>query len=73
MGGTALRLVHGGHRFSEDLDFDNFDLGADEFVGLGEIIRKDLELEGLDVEISSKTESAYRLKIRIPGCCTIPA
>jgi hypothetical protein len=67
MGGTALRLVHGGRRFSEDLDFDNFDLGAHEFAALGEIIRKDLELEGLEVEISSKTKSAYRLKIRIPG------
>ena len=64
MGGTALRLVHGGHRFSEDLDFDNFGLGADQFVGLGDIIKKDLELEGLEVEISSKTES--RLSVENP-------
>lgn len=24
LGGTCLRLIHGGQRFSEDLDFDNF-------------------------------------------------
>ena len=26
IGGTALRIVYGGNRFSEDLDFDNFGL-----------------------------------------------
>ncbi|MBW7997649.1 MAG: nucleotidyl transferase AbiEii/AbiGii toxin family protein [Candidatus Glassbacteria bacterium] len=66
LGGTALRIIHNGSRFSEDLDFDNFDLKADEFVDLGDEIKKYLELEGLEVEIDSKTESAYRLKIRIP-------
>ncbi|MBA4336455.1 hypothetical protein C0416_01600 [bacterium] len=66
LGGTALRILHGNVRFSEDLDFDNFNLNEDEFVELGEIIRKDLELEGLKVQIDAKTKNAYRLKIRIP-------
>lgn len=26
MGGTAIRIIHGGSRFSEDLDFDNINL-----------------------------------------------
>lgn len=66
LGGTALRIIHNNTRFSEDLDFDNFDLNESEFVELGEIIKKDLELEGLEVQIYSKTKNAYRLKIKIP-------
>ncbi len=66
LGGTALRIVHEGNRFSEDLDFDNFDLTVEEFEYLGAVIKKDLEQEGLPVEIVSKTKSAFRLKIRIP-------
>ncbi len=66
LGGTALRIVHGSTRFSEDLDFDNFNLSEAQFVELGDIIKKDLETEGLDVEIDTKTKNAYRIKIRIP-------
>ena len=66
IGGTALRILHNNTRFSEDLDFDNFDLSENEFIELGEIIKKDLEREGLNIEIIAKTKQAYRLKIRIP-------
>jgi len=66
LGGTALRILHNSTRFSEDLDFDNFDLNEEDFLELGQVIKKDLELEGLEVEITVKTEKAYRLKIRIP-------
>lgn len=66
LGGTALRIVHNSTRFSEDLDFDNFDMTDEEFIDLGKIIEKDLEMEGLKVEIAAKTKNAYRLKIRIP-------
>ena len=66
LGGTALRIVHGSTRFSEDLDFDNVGLSEDEFDQLGKIIQKDLALEGLEVEVTAKTRKAYRLKIRIP-------
>jgi len=31
LGGTCLRLVHNNSRFSEDLDFDNFQLTEVEF------------------------------------------
>lgn len=66
LGGTALRIVHNNTRFSEDLDFDNFHLTEVEFIKLGEMIKKDLRAEGLEVEIGVKTEKAYHLKIRIP-------
>lgn len=66
LGGTALRIVYGSTRFSEDLDFDNFALTEKEFMDLSEIIRKDLSLEGLEAEIKTVTKNAYRIKIRIP-------
>lgn len=66
LGGTALRILYGSTRFSEDLDFDNFYLTEKEFINLGTIIKKDLELEGLEVEVGAVTSNAYRLKIRIP-------
>ena len=66
LGGTALRIVYGSTRFSEDLDFDNFGLSAEAFMDLGTVIQKDLMLEGLEVEIRTVTKNAYRLKIRIP-------
>jgi predicted nucleotidyltransferase component of viral defense system len=39
LGGTALRLLYGNARFSEDLDFDNFSLTVPEFVKLTEHIK----------------------------------
>ena len=67
LGGTALRIVYGSTRFSEDLDFDNFALTEKEFTGLSLVIQRDLSLEGLGVEINTVTRNAYRIKIRIPN------
>lgn len=66
LGGTALRIIYGSTRFSEDLDFDNFDLSEREFIDISKVIRNDLMLEGLAVEINTVTRNAYRIKIRIP-------
>lgn len=66
LGGTALRIIYGSTRFSEDLDFDNFSLTEAEFIDLSKIIQKDLSLEGLEVEVNTVTRNAYRIKIRIP-------
>jgi ATP-dependent Lon protease len=33
LGGTALRIVHGNSRFSEDIDLDNFGLSWQAFAG----------------------------------------
>jgi predicted nucleotidyltransferase component of viral defense system len=66
LGGTALRIIYGSTRFSEDLDFDNLALSETEFVNLSRVIQKDLALEGLETEISTVTKNAYRIKIRVP-------
>lgn len=66
LGGTALRIVHGSTRFSEDLDFDNLGLNEAEFNDLSTVIQRDLALEGLEVEVNTVTANAYRIKIRIP-------
>lgn len=66
LGGTALRIIYGNTRFSEDLDFDNLGLNETDLIQLGSDIKTNLELEGLDVEIKTVTRKAYRIKIKIP-------
>lgn len=66
LGGTALRIVYGNERFSEDLDFDNFGLKDGEFEALSERVRAGLELQGLKVEISLVGKDAYRCNVRFP-------
>lgn len=66
LGGTALRIVYGNTRFSEDLDFDNFTLTEREFNDLSKTIQRDLSLEGLETETDAVTKNAYRIKIRVP-------
>lgn len=67
LGGTCLRLVHGAARFSEDLDFDNFDLTDADFDAVSEHIKKGLEGQGFRVEVSNVHRGAYRCNIRFPG------
>ena len=66
LGGTALRIVHGNTRFSEDLDFDNFGLEKDEFDEVSQLVKKKLELEGYQVEVRNVFKGAYRCYVRIP-------
>lgn len=66
LGGTALRIVHDNNRFSEDLDFDNFGLTEKEFKEISLVVKKQLELEGYEVEIKNVYKGAYRCYIRIP-------
>ncbi|MBC8184419.1 nucleotidyl transferase AbiEii/AbiGii toxin family protein [candidate division KSB1 bacterium] len=63
MGGTANRIVHGNNRFSEDLDFDNFNLNNSEFKNLTEIISKKLSLEGYEVETRNIFKGAFHCYI----------
>jgi len=57
-GGTALRVLHGLDRFSEDLDFsllrikENFDLSS-----YNEAIRSELESFGFEVEVKAKEKT----------------
>jgi predicted nucleotidyltransferase component of viral defense system len=66
IGGTSLRIVHGNRRFSEDLDFDNFEVTANEFHEIVEILKKGLELEGYQAEFRSVLKAAYHCHIRFP-------
>lgn len=64
--GTALRIIYDNTRFSEDLDFDNFGLKADEFFSLTKEIKKKLEKQGYQIEIRNVFKSAYRCYIKLP-------
>ena len=66
LGGTALRIVHGNNRFSEDLDFDNFNLSQAEFDDLAVLVKKALELEGYGVETRTVFKKAFRCYIKFP-------
>jgi len=66
LGGTALRIMHGNSRFSEDIDLDNFGLSWQAF---GELIRRVnlfLELEGFLVETSMVAKDAFHCDLRFP-------
>lgn len=66
LGGTCLRLVHENTRFSEDLDFDNFNLSQKDFEGISSIIAKDLAKEGYEVEVKNVMRGAFHCYIRFP-------
>ncbi len=67
LGGTALRIIYGNQRFSEDLDFDNFGLSQQDFLFLTDKIRVELEKQGYLVEIRNVFKGAYRCYIKLPG------
>jgi predicted nucleotidyltransferase component of viral defense system len=64
LGGTCLRLVHNNTRFSEDLDFDNFQITENEFSKVTDIIKKGLEKQGFLVEIKQVIKGAFNCYIR---------
>lgn len=66
LGGTALRLIYGNTRFSEDIDFDNFGLTDQEFQDLSAKIKDGLEAQGLVVEMDTVSRNAYRCNVRLP-------
>lgn len=66
LGGTCLRIVHGNNRFSEDLDFDNFDLSQEEFDSVSGVIENGLLKLGYSVEVRNITRGAYHCYIRFP-------
>jgi len=66
LGGTALRIVHGNSRFSEDIDLDNFGLSWQAFGELIQRVKLFLELEGFLVETSMVTKDAIHCDLRFP-------
>jgi predicted nucleotidyltransferase component of viral defense system len=66
LGGTCLRIVHQSNRFSEDLDFDNFDLSPNEFEQVAQMIQQGLEREGFQIEMQNVYKGAYHCYIKFP-------
>jgi predicted nucleotidyltransferase component of viral defense system len=67
MGGTAIHIIHGNQRFSEDLDFDNRGLNKKDFLGLSEEVSRKLKLLGYQAEASNRYGNAFRCLIKFPG------
>ena len=66
IGGTCLRIVHNQQRFSEDLDFDNFNLTEKEFSEISKQIEKELSKEGYQVECKEVLRGAFHCYVRFP-------
>jgi len=66
LGGTCLRIVHNNTRFSEDLDFDNFNLSETDFETIAGIIKKQLSRQGYEIEIKNVYKGAYHCYIKFP-------
>jgi len=71
IGGTNLRILYNIQRFSEDLDFDCFDLSRDGFLSLTNNVIDRLRREGIEVEAEDKEKdgklAAFRRNILFPG------
>jgi predicted nucleotidyltransferase component of viral defense system len=64
MGGTALRIIYGNNRFSEDLDFDNLSVSEKDFETLTGEIKRKLTLQGFEVEVKSIFKNAFHCHVR---------
>jgi len=67
LGGTCLRIVHNNQRFSEDLDFDNFNLLEKDFSDIAVIIKKELTKQAYIVEIKNVYAGAFHCYIKFPN------
>jgi predicted nucleotidyltransferase component of viral defense system len=66
IGGTAIRILHQSIRFSEDLDFDSFDLSFDGFEALLVKACRDMEYKGFIIEYRMVEKGAFHCYIRFP-------
>ena len=66
MGGTAIHIIYGNKRFSEELDFDDLGLTKRCFEDLVKLIKKRLELEGYTIETKNVFRGAFRSYLRVP-------
>lgn len=60
MGGTAIHLVHGNTRFSEDLDFDNRGLKESDFDSLIATVKMSLARMGYKLDYRNVYRNAFR-------------
>lgn len=66
LGGTCLRIIHNNTRFSEDLDFDNFNLTESDFNQIASIIHNELNRQGYEIEIENVYKGAFHCYIKFP-------
>lgn len=66
MGGTAIRIIYGSQRFSEDLDFDNFGLSYQEFEQILEKVMTDMKNKGFEIEFRLLKKGAYHCYLKFP-------
>lgn len=66
IGGTCLRLMHGNQRFSEDLDFDHFDMPEPMFDSLALRLEKELVLQGFRIEMQQLRRGAWHCYLKFP-------
>lgn len=59
--------MHDNQRFSEDLDFDFFQLRSTEFEALGDHLASKLRQHGYQIEMKTVRKSAYHCYVRFPG------
>lgn len=64
IGKTAIRIVYGGQRFSEDLDFDAKTI--DNFDNLLETVLKDMENKDFSLEFRTSQQNIYHCYIKFP-------
>ncbi len=67
MGGTAIRIVYQGNRFSEDLNFDNFGLSFALFKKLLEKVARDMRDKGFEIEFRFVEKGAFHCYIKFPN------
>jgi predicted nucleotidyltransferase component of viral defense system len=66
IGGTAIRILYQSPRFSEDLDFDNFDLSFEKFETLLKNACRDMMNKGFEIEYRFVERGAYHCHIKFP-------
>lgn len=66
MGGTAIHVLHGNTRFSEDLDFDNLGLDFGKFEKLVSFVKNKLSREGYVIETKNVSKGAYTAHLKMP-------
>lgn len=66
LGGTCLRLIYENKRFSEDLDFDNFNLTKQEFNEVSINVKNELQKAGYTVEVKQVAKGAFHCYVRFP-------
>ena len=66
LGGTAIHILHGNNRFSQDLDFDNRGMQPHDFKNLVSHIIKRIKRQGFSIESRVVTKKAFRAYLKFP-------